>query len=67
MLDLSNLAEHGVTFKKFCGMEVREGLGCTGEAVGEITAQLEDGTSVPIPVCQIHLDSIMAEFDVETI
>ncbi|QOI67501.1 hypothetical protein SEA_BEUFFERT_109 [Streptomyces phage Beuffert] len=64
MLDLTDLENRGVTVKKFCGLDIQDGVGCTGEAVGDITAQMEDGVEIPIPVCQPHLDAIMAEFDV---
>lgn len=63
--DLSELTKSGVTMKKFCGLDIQDGIGCTGEAVGDITAQMEDKTEVPIPVCQAHLDMIMAEFSVQ--
>lgn len=65
MIDLDSLKEAGVTVKRFCGLDIQDGVGCTGEAVGELVAVLEDGIEVPIPVCQPHRDVIMAEFEVE--
>lgn len=65
MLNLSELEKAGVTVKRFCGLDVQEGTGCSEEAVGEIIAQLENDVQVPVPVCQFHLDMIASEFDVE--
>lgn len=65
MIDLAELEKAGVTVKKFCGLDVEDGVGCSEEAVGEIIAQLEDDIQVPVPVCQGHLEMIMSEFDVE--
>jgi len=65
MIDLVELEKAGVTVKRFCGLDIQDGVGCTGEAVGEIIAVLEDDIEVPIPVCQPHRDAIMAEFEVE--
>ncbi|HEX7764241.1 MAG TPA: hypothetical protein VF433_11610 [Cellvibrio sp.] len=65
MMDLSELENAGVTVKRFCGLDMDEDVGCTGEAVGEIIAQLENGVQVPIPVCEIHRDLIQSQFDVE--
>jgi len=65
MIDLSELKNAGVTIKKFCSLDVKENISCTGEAVGEVVAQMEDGMTIPLPVCQIHLDMIQAEFAVE--
>lgn len=65
MLDLSDLEKSGVSVRKFCGLEIQEGIGCSKEAVGDLTVILEDGTEVPIPVCQMHIDAIQSDFDVE--
>lgn len=65
MLNLSELENAGVTVKRFCGLDIQDGVGCTGEAVGEIVAVLEKDVHVPIPVCQPHLDMIQSDFDVE--
>lgn len=65
MLDLAELKNAGVTVKKFCGLDAQEDVGCPEEAVGEIIAVMEDGIEVPIPVCEIHLEMIVAEFEVE--
>lgn len=60
------------------GIETREFCGITWEspedpnvfftdgnaAVGELTAQLEDGTLVPIPVCEECLAKVSAGFPV---
>lgn len=67
MLDLSELENAGVTVKRFCGLDIQGDVGCTGEAVGEVIAVLEDGVEVPIPVCEPHRDAIMADFNVEDI
>jgi hypothetical protein len=65
MIDLDELKRSGVTVKQFCGLDAEEGVGCSEEAVGEIIAQMENGQSVPIPICQLHLEIVMAEFEVE--
>jgi len=65
MLNLTDLENRGILVKKFCGLDIQDGVGCTGEAVGDLTAEMEDGTEVPIPVCQPHLDAIMSEFEVQ--
>lgn len=67
MLNLSELENAGVTVKKFCGLDIQEGMGCTGEAVGDIIAEMEDGVQIPIPVCQQHLDVIQSKYDVESL
>lgn len=65
MLNLSDLKDAGVTVKKFCGLDIQENMGCTGEAVGDILVEMEDGVQFPIPVCQQHLDVIQSTYDVE--
>lgn len=65
MLNLSDLEKSGVTVRKFCGLEVEEEIGCPNEAVGDLTVLLEDGTEVPIPVCQGHLDVIKFDYHVQ--
>lgn len=65
MIDLAELEKAGVTVKRFCGLDIQGNVGCTGEAVGEVIAVLEDDVEVPIPVCEAHRDAIMAEFEVE--
>ncbi|QWT29996.1 hypothetical protein SEA_TUNATARTARE_112 [Streptomyces phage TunaTartare] len=65
MIDLAELQKAGVTVKKFCGLDAQEGVGCPEEAVGEIIAVMEDDVEVPIPVCEFHLELIMAEYEVE--
>lgn len=67
MLNLSDLEKSGVVFKKFCGLDAEEGVGCSEEAVGEIIAQLPDGPQIPIPVCQGHLEMIQSEYDVDNL
>ncbi|AZU97183.1 hypothetical protein SEA_EMMA1919_114 [Streptomyces phage Emma1919] len=67
MLNLSDLENQGLTVKKFCGLDIQENVGCTGEAVGDIVAEMEDGMQIPIPVCQQHLDVIQSHFDVESL
>jgi hypothetical protein len=66
MLDLDELKKAGVTVKKFCGMDI-DGITCTGEAVGDMIVQMEDGMQVPIPVCEQHLEAIRWQFDVEDV
>lgn len=63
-MNLSDLEKSGVTVRKFCGIEVEEEIGCSNEAVGELTVLLEDGMEVPIPVCQGHLDTISSDYHV---
>lgn len=57
----------GVEVRKFCGLPVEEDgeytIMCVNVAVGELTAEVE-GTPVNVPVCQMHLDSIMKEHEV---
>lgn len=67
MIDLDSLKKAGVTVRQFCGLDESEGVGCSHEAVGEIIAQMENGQSVPIPICDTHLEVVMAEFNVEKI
>jgi hypothetical protein len=67
LLNLSDLENQGLTVKKFCGLDIQENMGCTGEAVGDIVAVMEDGVQIPIPVCQQHLDVIQSNFDVESL
>ncbi|QIQ62992.1 hypothetical protein SEA_MOAB_115 [Streptomyces phage Moab] len=67
MLNLSELEKAGVSVKKFCGLDIQEDMGCTGEAVGDMILEMEDGVKVPIPVCQQHLDLIQANYDVENV
>jgi hypothetical protein len=66
LLNLSELEKAGVTVKKFCGLDMND-MGCTGEAVGDIIAEMEDGVQIPIPVCQQHLDVIQSQYDVESL
>lgn len=65
MLNLNDLEKSGVVVRKFCGLEIEESIGCPNEAVGDITAVLDDGIEVPIPVCDDHLKMIQSQFDVE--
>lgn len=67
MLDLNELKKAGVTVKQFCGLDAQEGVGCSEEAVGEIIAVMENDGRVPIPVCEIHLEIIMSEYEVENL
>lgn len=64
-MNLSDLENSGVVFKKFCGLDIEDSVGCPNEAVGDITTTLEDGMEVPIPICQVHLDIISSKYDVE--
>lgn len=61
------MSKPGVTVMQFCGVEVDDENMCDQEAIGELTVPLEDGITIPVPVCKTHLDSIRAEFDVENI
>jgi len=65
MIDLAELEKTGVTVRKFCGLDIEDGVGCPEEAVGEIIAAMEDGIEIPVPICNIHLKMIQSEFDVE--
>ncbi len=67
MLNLSDMENVGITVKKFCGLDIQEGVGCTGEAVGDMLLEMEDGVQIPIPVCQQHLDVIQATYEVESL
>ncbi|WMI33502.1 hypothetical protein SEA_PHREDRICK_112 [Streptomyces phage Phredrick] len=67
MLNLSDLENQGLTVKKFCGLDIQENVGCTGEAVGDIVAEMEDGVQIPIPICQQHLDVIQSVYEVESL
>ncbi|XAO35298.1 hypothetical protein SEA_FRANCOB_110 [Streptomyces phage Francob] len=64
MLNLSDMENVGITVKKFCGLDI-ENMGCTGEAVGDIIVEMEDGVQIPLPVCQQHLDVIQSTYEVE--
>ncbi len=55
----------GVVFKKFCGMSDEEST-CTNEAVGEIMV-VDEGITIPIPVCEIHLAEIQSLYNVDDI
>lgn len=61
----SLMGQPGVTIMKFCGVSVDEDNICDQEAVGEILADLGDGATVPVPVCEPHLEAIIKEFEVE--
>jgi hypothetical protein len=63
MVDL--MRQPGVTVMKFCGIPVDEENCCDQEAVGEILAELEEGITIPIPICEGHLEAIMSEYSVE--
>lgn len=63
MVDL--MGKPGVTVVQFCGVPVDEENICDQEAVGEILAELEDGVTVPIPICQGHLEAVAREYNVE--
>lgn len=65
MMNLDDLSKAGVIVKKYCGLDREENVGCTEEAVGDITVQLEDGVMIPIPICQVHLDMIQSDHDIE--
>lgn len=67
MLNLSDLENSGLTVKRFCGLDIQENVGCTGEAVGDMIIEMESEKQVSIPVCQQHLDLIQSEFDVENL
>jgi hypothetical protein len=67
LLNLSELEAAGVSVKKFCGLDIQENMGCTGEAVGDIIAEMEDGVQIPIPVCEQHLDLIQSNYKVENL
>lgn len=60
----------GVTIQQFCGItwtdpENPEVAFTDGNiAVGELTAQLEDGMVVPIPVCESCLELVSTEHQV---
>jgi hypothetical protein len=59
------MAKPGVTVMQFCGISVDEDNFCDQEAEGEVLAELEDGVTIPIPVCGGHLQAIMNEYEVE--
>jgi hypothetical protein len=63
MLDLMD--KPGVTIMQFCGIEVELDIFCDQEAVGEVLAELEDGVTVPIPICEGHLHAVQAQYSVE--
>jgi hypothetical protein len=63
MADL--MGQPGVTIRQFCGLDIQDGLTCPNEAVGEILAELEDGVTVPIPICEGHLHAVQAQYSVE--
>jgi hypothetical protein len=63
MLEL--MGKPGVTIMQFCGISVDEDNFCDQEAVGEILAELEDGVTVPIPICEGHLYAVQAQYSVE--
>jgi hypothetical protein len=65
MLELMN--KPGVTIMQFCGIEVEEDKFCDQEAVGEVLAELEDGVTVPIPICEGHLRAVQAQYSVEDV
>lgn len=63
MVDL--MGKPGVIVQQFCGLDVGEST-CPNEAVGEILVGLEGSEeSIPIPVCEPHLEAIQKEFGVE--
>jgi hypothetical protein len=64
MIDFDALKSAGISVRKFCGLDESDGVGCSGEAVGDIIAQLEDDVQVPVPVCQEHLEMIMSDYKV---
>jgi hypothetical protein len=59
------MAKPGVTIMQFCGVSVDEDNFCDQEAEGEILAEMEDGITVPIPVCAGHLAAIISQYEVE--
>jgi hypothetical protein len=61
------MSKPGITIRKYCGIAVDENIMCDGEAVGELTAQLDDGTVVPIPICETHLKLVTSRYDVESL
>lgn len=63
--EIEALKNGGITVRQYCSLEVKNGVGCTGEAVGEVTTVMENGNPLNLPICQIHLDMIQSEFDVE--
>ncbi|QIN94653.1 hypothetical protein PP460_gp149 [Streptomyces phage Muntaha] len=63
MVDL--MGRPGVTVMQFCGVSVDEENLCDQEAVGEILAELEDGVTVPVPICEGHLHAVQAQYSVE--
>jgi hypothetical protein len=64
MINLENI-EH----RKFCGVPIGEYQGavviCKGEAIGDLTAELEDGTVVPVPVCQRCINDLAGKRRIE--
>ncbi|AVD99296.1 hypothetical protein SEA_BILLNYE_103 [Streptomyces phage BillNye] len=63
MLDL--MGKPGVTVMQFCGISVDDDNFCDQEAVGEVLAELEDGVTLPIPICEGHLRAVQAQYTVE--
>lgn len=63
MVDL--MGKPGVTVMQFCGVEVDEDNFCDQEAVGEVLAELEDGVTIPIPICEGHLRAVQSQYGVE--
>jgi len=59
------MAKPGVTVRQFCGISVDEENLCDQEAVGEILAELEEGMTIPVPICQGHLEAVQKEYGVE--
>lgn len=64
MTDLDN-----VTHRRFCGIPVGEYQGavviCQNEAIGDLTAELEDGSVVEVPICGRCADRLNANGRVE--
>lgn len=69
MLNYEKLAQLGFVVKRFCGVPVErtdDGLiACSNEAVGTFTAVIDD-QEIEVPVCQMHVDIIQAEYEVDS-
>jgi len=65
MTDL--MQNSGITVRKYCGIPVDEMNMCANEAEGELTVEIEDGITIPVPICKPHLDVITSHYDVENV
>lgn len=61
------MQEPGVTVRKYCSMPLDEVNMCSNEAAGELTVETEEGTVIPLPVCEPHLKAIASQYDVYSV